>query len=182
MATKSAWSLIQFFCPELGAAEALKQRFKARGLARRIRGEQWPDMTLKEAFAIDMGAVLALGLRRGLSGAATVDSQRDTSENQYDEEFSSFRLRESQLGLKLPSLEGRECLGRCIPGSKQLSMRSKTDGVAKLLILIQASGFLFKNSIWRLPPRLPVSRLEVLTLGHLVCTLVRALAMYIGLV
>ena len=52
--------------------------------------------------------------------------------------------------------------------------RSKADGLAKLLVCLQA-GYMIIQCLGRLLAKLPISHLEINTLGHVVCVL----AMYL---
>ncbi|KAK8004884.1 hypothetical protein PG990_010921 [Apiospora arundinis] len=63
-----------------------------------------------------------------------------------------------------------------LPNNVELDKRSATEGFAKLLALIQALGFLFRNIISRWVGDVAISLLEASTLGHLLCAVISSLA------
>ncbi|KAK6857244.1 hypothetical protein PG995_007431 [Apiospora arundinis] len=182
-------AMVFFLFPELIALQAMQDLGKAWSLRKAMRQDRG-SWTLKQSFSITMSAVhvayiemaeitqtedgkdgwLVWCLKRAhlkpKSPKRTITTQEERGRVELNLESEHQRLE----NILPPSILSQ------LPNNVELDKRSATEGFAKLLALIQALGFLFRNIISRWVGDVAISLLEASTLGHLLCAVISSLA------
>ncbi|KFY29167.1 hypothetical protein V491_00165 [Pseudogymnoascus sp. VKM F-3775] len=185
-------SILFLMFPEVGAVFALDDLFRARDIRTRMR-QHWVGWTLKQSFAIRMGAVHGtfieaqavneedIKVKEGwvtwlwkIAGLLVSAQSRprpggDMTLSDYD-----FKENADVLHILLPS--NLPIFRKEMPTNKSIDKRSRSDWFVKSLALLQALGFLVRNIISRLAAKLPLSLLEIATMGNLLCAIIAYLA------
>ncbi|KAF2006515.1 hypothetical protein P154DRAFT_600371 [Amniculicola lignicola CBS 123094] len=161
---RTRWIILGIFAPEVVVSSAFAQYLTARWLRREIL----EDSKYRKANGIDLSPSLEQQLQEwsitqcyfAVMGGVTIQA----SDALFD---SSPRLSFTPEGIRLLSFLGR------LPQIReaQIQDKSKADGLAKTLVIIQA-GWMIIQTIARLAQHLPVTLLEINTIGHVLCALV----------
>ncbi|KAK6839288.1 hypothetical protein PG987_005154 [Apiospora arundinis] len=185
-------AMIFVLFPELSPLKAMQDLGKAWSLRKAMRQKR-PSWTLKQSFAITMSAVYVV--YKVMVETSEMENGNDGKDGwlawclkkahlkprppqrifikQEEHEKDQLNLEEEHRRLErvLPESVKSE-----LPDNVDLDKRSAAQGFAKLLALIQALGFLFRNVISRWVGGMAISLLEAITLGHLLCAVISSLA------
>ncbi|KAF2174901.1 hypothetical protein K469DRAFT_724937 [Zopfia rhizophila CBS 207.26] len=149
---RTKWIFLGIFAPELVVSTAFAQYLTASWLQREIlkdvsyRKVEYQEWSITQCYFAVMGGITI----------------------QAGEGFdSSPRLSLTPEGVRLLSFLGRL---PHVPES-QVRDKSKADGLAKSIVCLQA-GWMILQIIGRLIAHLPVTLLEINTIGHVLCALV----------
>ncbi|KAF2476135.1 uncharacterized protein BDR25DRAFT_212634 [Lindgomyces ingoldianus] len=160
---RTRWILLGIFAPELVVSTAFAQYLTARWLRREIL----EDLKYRKAEGAKLNTPPEQQLQEwgitqcyfAVMGGITI---------QAGEGFDgSPRLSLTPEGVRLLSFLGR------LPwiSESQVRDKSKADGLAKSIVCLQA-GWMLLQIIARLIQQLPVTLLEINTIGHVLCALV----------
>lgn len=176
--------------PEFGAIWAIEDLARALWLRSQMK-HKWADWTLKQSFAVTMGAVHVV-YPRGTGRPPRLDqndgwliwglkqfgfmAKRSGEGSCHDHEQESLDLSAEYKHLWKIMPEKRtlsmSTMYRDMPRNLQIDTRSATKGFTKLLALAQVIGFLLRNIIARRAGCVAISPLEVGTLAHVACALI----------
>ncbi|KAF2798956.1 hypothetical protein K505DRAFT_357038 [Melanomma pulvis-pyrius CBS 109.77] len=161
---RTRWILLGIFAPELVVSTAFAQFLTAKWLKREIS----LDVKYRKAQGVELDSLPKQQLQEwgtiqcyfAVMGGITVQAGGDCFEGDP-------RLSLTPEGVRLLSF-----LGRLPPiHENQIRDKSKADGLAKTLVCLQA-GWMIVQTIARLNAHLPVTLLEINTIGHVLCALV----------
>ncbi|KAF2107619.1 hypothetical protein BDV96DRAFT_653694 [Lophiotrema nucula] len=160
---RTRWILLGIFAPEWVVSTAFAQYLTAKWLRREIsednrhRKGQGSNTSFDDADPQDWSITTCYFATMGGFTVQTGDGLFDRSP----------RLSLTPEGIRLLSFLGR------LPQVKERHIRdkSKADGLAKSIVCLQA-GWMILQTIARLAQHLPVTLLEINTIGHVLCALV----------
>lgn len=150
---RTRWTVMGLLAPELVVYCAWVQWSDARKLSRRIADAKY---TLKHKRKHTW--TLAHSFFAGMGGFA-VDSSDFVPGQDHLYLTTAGAQRLVELGYQLPDLH-----------LEAIADRSKADSLGKILVCLQA-GYMIFQVVGRLVARLPITLLEVNTLGHVLCAL-----------
>ncbi|KAK7974481.1 hypothetical protein PG989_016329 [Apiospora arundinis] len=190
-------AMIFVLFPELSALRALQDLGKAWSLLKAMPQSPVP-WTLKQSFAITMGAVYVAYTKMAEVRQTKTDKGGKDGEDGWlvwclkktrlkpkSPDQITITIKQEQRGRDQINLENEhrrlervlpQSVRSQLPDNEELDKRSAAQGFAKLLALIQALGFLFRNIISRWVGDMAISLLEASTLGHLLCAVISSLA------
>ncbi|QDS70094.1 hypothetical protein FKW77_005027 [Venturia effusa] len=177
------WCIIGLFGPELVVYAAWRQWSSARELKRQVNGMSYSRETLKKSWTFGSGTITQVESKNVLIDDYTLVHgyygtmggfafERDSfPKNLASEIFGQHkRLTLTPRGVALLA----QCGHLPFVSEAEIRDKNKADTVAKVLVCCQA-GWMIVQVIARIAEPLPVTLLEVNTIGHVAC----ALAMYL---
>ncbi|KAK6529590.1 hypothetical protein TWF281_008761 [Arthrobotrys megalospora] len=158
--TRAKWVVFGIFAPELLVATASAQYLTARWLYKEIKKDakhreglldmanppREPAWTMMQCFFATMGGVAVQTRASTFNGSPRIT-------------LSAEGVRMLSFLKRLPTTDDRE-----------IRDKSKGDWLAKSLVCIQAC-YIIIQAVSRLAARMPISLLEVNTIGHVICAL-----------
>jgi hypothetical protein len=153
--SKVRWCIVAVFAPEMMAYTALSELLRIRHHFNVIRKMKKGQRTMSKLFFVNMGGV-----------KLKFEDCTETLGYDDDGDFSPHTsLLNLQRALKLNILDMKS-----IPAA-DVKKRAKTSYIVKALVCLQAS-WLVAQVIGRAVANLPITTLEVVTVGYVVCALI----------
>ncbi|KAF2681047.1 hypothetical protein K458DRAFT_85623 [Lentithecium fluviatile CBS 122367] len=154
------WILLGIFAPELVVSTAFAQYLTAKWLQREIR----KDVTYRKENGTDPRWSAEQQLREFSTTQCYFAVMGGVRIETGDCIAGNPRLNLTAEGIRLMSFLGR------LPDvpENQIADKSKADGLAKTLVVLQA-GWMIIQTIARVNQGLPVTLLEINTMGHVIC-------------
>ncbi|KAK2786288.1 hypothetical protein FQN52_007879 [Onygenales sp. PD_12] len=158
---RTGWVIMGLLAPELVVYTAWRQWSSAKELTRQME-ELLEERAAKTGNTQKCEWTLVHSFYAGMGGFV-IDVPRD----------KSFVSDHSRLTLTAQGVLLLTAAGYSLPeiNKKSILDRSKADNVAKVLVCLQAA-YMIAQCVGRVVARLPVTLLEVNTLGHVACALI----------
>ncbi|KAL9086252.1 MAG: hypothetical protein Q9159_004258 [Coniocarpon cinnabarinum] len=158
------WGLIGIFGPELAIWAAWRQFLSAKALRDEVRQmqaeEKYPKVVAGKPWTLTHGYYAAMG-----GFVIDLDNKGMRDDSKFTEHFSRLTL--TPKGVRLLA----ECEYLPDISVEEIDDKSKTDELGKALACLQAVWMVIQVCD-RLALKLPVTLLEVTTMGHVLCALV----------